>query len=225
MLRLINAILGWIIGWISPLPNWVTLILKWIESHSTFVNILFQIVCGITGIVGAGLFYYFKFYRKQKIAALFGFYIQFDLLLSVLKEQIDRWKEPKINPFNLLYTDTTRTLLGLTLPGGSEQETETAFLPISKELRKLLLDAENNVYPKTCKKETWYQSQKTVLGFVFMMTDRIERSSIEIIPANIQRNAQGDIVRPEEAKTHIYRWEELKKAVENLQDTLKEVRY
>lgn len=224
MLKMINSTLGLIFCWISSLLNWITLRLNWIEAHSTFVDIMFKMFCGIIGIVGAGLFYYFKFYRKQKSAALFGFYIQFDMLLSVLKQQIDRTKEDK-NPFLLTYTENTRGLLGLSLPGGDEKETEKVFLPISKELKKLLLDADNNVYPKACKKETWYQSQKTVLNFVFMMTDGLERSSIEIKPADIQRNTQGAVVGPEEAKAHKTKWEELKKAVESLQDTLKEVRY
>ena len=225
MPKMITSTLCWKIAWISPLPNWFRLILKWIEVHSTFVNILFKILCGITGIVGAGLFYYFKFYRKQKTAALFGFYIQFDMLLSVLKQQIDRVEDSTINPFILLYTDAARDLLGLSLPGGGEQETEKIYLPISDELKKLLLDADNNVYPKACEKDTWYQSQKTVLDFVFMMTDRLGRESIEIKPSDIQKDEQGAVVGPEGAKTHINKWEELKKAVESLQNTLKEVRY
>ena len=219
MLRVIN----YIITWLYALPNWIRLILNWIEIHSTFVNIVFKIVCGLIGIIGAGLFYYFKFYRKQKSAALFNFYIRLDMLLSVLKQQIDRTEESK-NPFLLLYTGTTMNLLGLSLLRGDESQTEALFLPIAKEIKKLLLDTDNNVYPKTCKKESWYQSQKTLLDFVFMMTDKLGISSIEVDPTAIKRK-NGTVIAPEEATVHINKWEKLKEAVQILQDTLREVRY
>lgn len=185
---------------------------------------LFKLLCGALALVGAGLFYYFKFYRKQRSAAIFSFYIQFDLQLSVLKKQIDSTNKDN-NPFILMYPDTTKNLLSVSLPGGSETKAKELFLPVCQEIKKTLLNAKNNVYPKPCWKDSWYQGQKTVLDFVLLITDKLGENTIDLQGSSIERDANNSITGPAEALTHITKWNDLKTAVDNLLEALEEVKY
>ncbi len=198
--------------------------LKWIKDNNTFAEILFKIVCGVLAFVGAGMLYYFKFYRKQKSAALFGFFIRFDMLLSTLKKQIDS-THVDINPYILMYPDTTKNLLSVSLSGGDEAKAKEPFLPVCEELKKLFLSAEHNVYPKPCWKKSWYQGQKTVLDFVLLITDKLGENTIDLQGSSIERDANNSITGPAEALTHITKWNDLKTAVDNLLEALEEVKY
>ena len=121
-------------------------VLNWINDNSTFVNILFTILCGIVG----WLLYRRTYYREKRSAALFGFFVRFDMILEVLQTQINKCSEENSNPFALLYTARSRGLNCLSLPGGTPDETFKLFSPIAKELKSLLLETENNVFPKSC---------------------------------------------------------------------------
>lgn len=203
--------------------QWIKEVVQWIEDHGTTTDILYKIIISMVGFVGAGLLYYFKFYRKQRSAALFGFYIRFDMLLSTLLKQIKSVSKD-CNPFIILYEESTRQLLSLSFIEGKKEKTVENFLPVSQELKKLFLNTENNVYPKACKKESWYKSQKKVLEFVFMITDDLGAGRIKIDPAKIKRD-NGAITRPKEAMTHIHKWTALENAVNDLLTILKEVKY
>lgn len=206
------------------MPECIKDTIQWIGKNNTLAEMIFKLLCGVLGLIGAGLFYYFKFYRKQKSAALFGFYIQFDLLLSTLKKQIDSTKDNN-NPIILMYSDTTRNLLSVSPPGGSEAKAKESFLPVCQELKKLFLSAENNVYPKPCWKESWYQGQKTVLDFVLMITDKVGEKTIDLQGSSIKRDANNCVTEPAEALTHITKWNDLKTAVDNLLEALEEVKF
>ncbi len=181
-------------------------VLNWINDNSTFVNILFTILCGIVG----WLLYRRTYYREKRSAALFGFFVRFDMILEVLQTQINKCSEENSNPFALLYTARSRGLNCLSLPGGTPDETFKLFSPIAKELKSLLLETENNVFPKSCKKEEWYKSQITILQFALMITDRL----------NFEANNSDDIET--EANNRLT---ELKKAVTTLRDILNQVKY
>lgn len=150
--------------------------LDWIELHATFVGMLFKLFCGIISFMIAAILYYFKFYRKQRGIALFGFYMHYEALLSVLEKQLNRCTE-KNNPYVLMYTVNARGRLGLSLPGDTEQETIKQFAPVAKELKKLLLNTDN-VYPKTSSKTEWYEHTKTILNFALMLTDGLNIQTI-----------------------------------------------
>ena len=96
----------------------------------------------------------------------------------------------------------------MVLPRKTVDETIKLFSPIAKELKSLLLEAENNVYPKSCKKNEWYDCQIILLHFALMITDRLDVETIAPACSDCQN-----------------RLEELTKAVETLHGILKEVKY
>ncbi len=206
------------------MPECIKDTIQWIDDNSTLAEMLFKILCGALALLGGWLLFYFKFYRKQKSAALFGFYIQFDLLLSTLKKQIDSTSDDS-NPFIIMYQDTTKNLLSVSLSGGDEAKAKEPFLPVCQELKKLFLSAEHNVYPKPCWKKSWYQGQKTVLDFVLLITDKLGENTIGLQGSSIERDANNSITGPAEALTHITKWNDLKTAVDNLLEALEEVKY
>ena len=150
--------------------------LDWIEQHDTFIGILFKVFCGIVGFIIAGILYYFKFYREQRGKALFGFYLHYEMLLSILYTQLIGCKE-KNNPYVLMYNEDARGRLSLLLPGGTEQKTIEMFTPVAKEIKTLLLNTEN-VYPQAKSKKEWYDNTKIILGFALMITDRLNVGAI-----------------------------------------------
>lgn len=178
--------------------------LKWIHDNSTLVNILFTILCGISG----WLLYRKTYYREKRSAALFGFFVRFDMLLAVLQRQIEVHSEGNAGPFALMYTADARSTLQLLLPDGTVDKTIKLFSPIAKELKSLLLEAENNVYPKSCKKKDWYDSQIILLHFALMITDRLDVETIAPACSDCQN-----------------RLDELKKAVNELRNILERVKY
>lgn len=192
--------------------------LCWIEKNSTFVNIVFELIC----LLGAWLLYYFKFYRTKKSAALFDFYIRFNMLLSLLKQQIDCLNQKytaspdyvNTNPYVLLYSDVVLDQLSLSYPYGSEADVKAHFLPICQEIKALILGAENNVYPKMRKKDSWYQSQTIIVDFVLMITDNLGVHMTDISQAS---NCN--------MKLHEEKWKSLDKSINVLLDILKEVKY
>lgn len=179
-------------------------VLNWIDENPTLVNILFTILCGLVGWV----FYRFTYYRKKKSAAMFGFFVRLDMILTVLQSQINTYTN-KQGPFVLLYTEDARKAAQLQLPGGSVEKAFEQFGPIAIELKSLLLETENNVYPKACKKEEWYNNQIILLHFALMIIDRL---GVETIKSPLAQDFHS-------------RLEELKKAVKTLRGILNQVKY
>lgn len=179
---------------------------KWIHDNSTLVNILFTILCGIVG----WLLYRKTYYREKRSAALFGFFVRFDMILKVLQDQIKKHSKGNNGPFALLYTETARRNNQLVLPRKTVDETIKLFSPIAKELKALLLEAENNVYPKSCKKNEWYDCQIILLQFALMITDRLD----------VETNDSDGI--EQEANNRLT---ELEKAVATLRGILSQVKY
>lgn len=202
---------------------WFEKVLYWFEKNSTFVNIIFELIC----LLGAWLLYYFKFYRTKKSAALFDFYIRFNMLLSLLKQQIDCLNQKynananyaNTNPYVLLYRDEVLDHLSLSYPYGSNDAAIAHFLPVCQEIKALILGTENNVYPKMREKDSWYHSQTIIIDFVLMITDNLGVGMIDS-----SQLAEGNTAKNKK-KPHEKKWIALQESVNVLLSLLKEVKY
>lgn len=183
-------------------------IINWIETNSTTAGFIFKAICGIIGLIIAGLLYYFKFYRKQRMAALFGFYTRLHMLLSILESQTVGCSEDS-NPYVLLYKTNARDRYGLVLPGGNEESIYLKFEPISKEIKELFLNTEQNVYPKSSRRKSWYNSQLVILDFALMITDKLGANTLSPI---------------DKATVHKEKWNDLQNAIKAIKCALKDVK-
>lgn len=183
----------------------------WIEDHSTFLGISSKIVFWMAGLIIAGAFFYFNSYSKKKAAALFGFYTSYEILLSILQEQLKKCNE-KTNPYTLLYKDDARAKYSLLFPGASPSATVAMFEAVSMQLKELLLKSDSIVYPKHKSKREWYNSTLTVVKFSLMITEKIENNTIDI------KTEDAD-------KIYKQKWEALNKAIKDLLKDIKGVQY
>lgn len=183
----------------------------WLEEHSTFIGICINALCWLIGIVSAGLLFYYNSYKKKKAAALFGFYVHYDALLSILEKQLKLCKNNK-NPYVLLYADDAQINLKLLYPEGTAEKTIAEYSPISKQLKELLLKSENNAFPRLKKKTEWYNNNLIVIDFALMITDGINLGSIEYDKEQLDKECKD-------------KWNALNAAIKSLREEIKLVQF
>lgn len=102
--------------------------------------------------------------------------------------------------------------LSILLPGGGEQETIDIFKPVSIQLKELLLNSDNNVYPRIIKKKEWYSNNFIIIDFALMITDRINNNSMHCDSENVETIYKN-------------KWQDLIKAINDLRKEIRKIQY
>jgi len=146
-------------------------IFSWIESHSVTAGII------TTAIIGSLWFY--KFLRQKRAEAFFGFYARLMLQLKSLRAWLDEKDLLEIdntvkgNIYALIYDDNTRQTVCNAFHILSDEEFEEVK-ELALQLKRTLVESENNVYPKASDRTKWYNNQQVLFEFC----NFIERGSM-----------------------------------------------
>lgn len=154
--------------------------LQFIEENTVFVGI-------ITSIIVSSL--WFRKYIKQKRAeAFFGFYAKLSLCLKSLQTRlIDKGQLNISNPddgniYSLIYVkDFIKSACpSYMTPTENDLELYKAY---AKELKNILLETDNNVYPLGSKRRKWYESQHVLFSFCeFLENESNQHTTNEKFP-------------------------------------------
>lgn len=161
----------------SAILHIIECVLCFIEDHSVLVGVA-------TSVIVSSL--WLKRFLKQKRAeAFFGFYARLSLRLRTLntrlKEsgQLDTSKPEAGNIYSLIYAAEFIEIAcpSYTIP---TEEELNIYKDAADELKKILLETENNVYPPGAERKKWYESQYTLLSFCeFLKNDEYKHRTNE----------------------------------------------
>lgn len=149
-------------------PHILYCILKFIENHSVLVGVIISVI--------AGSLWMHKFLKQKRAEAFFGFYARLSLFLNELQKNLDEKNLLNIsdldagNIYSLIYVPD---YVKIVCPKFSEIENEDLkpYQEIANRIKELLLNTDNNVYPKGAKRDKWYKSQQVVFSFCEFITN------------------------------------------------------
>lgn len=165
-----------------PIWNIINCIFSWIENHSVTVSLFTAVIIGSL--------WSHKFLRQKRAEAFFGFYAQLMLRLKYLrtwlddKELLEIKNSKKGNIYALMYNENTQqeVCAGFNVPSGKKLE---EISNLTSDLKKILIESDNNVYPKTSDRAEWYNSQQVLFEFCeFIERDNLHgNTNIANIPS------------------------------------------
>ena len=157
---------------------------------------------------------------RGKVQKYYGFYTQLMLQIMYLrkclkdKNLLEIVNSEKGNIYSLIYDNTTRRRIcsGLYVLSVAEQE---AIKQIASELRKTIINSDNNVYPKSSDRINWYNSLQVLYEFC----EFIEHD-------NMQGYTNVDKENPEDTECkHIKKCKKLIKAMKYIQMSIAKENY
>ncbi len=198
-----------------------------LEFIHTLMHILKYIICfieeypvliGIITSVVTGSIWFRKYIRQKRAEAFFGFYTKLSLRLkslqTILEEngQLNISDPQKGNIYSLIYTEN---FIKDVCPSYKVPEPDELKLYISyaKELKQILLNTENNVYPKGTKREEWYENQH----ILFLFCEFLENEEY-----HHRTNEEFDT---ENASKHIKKCKILVNAMNSIQESINYAKY
>jgi len=148
--------------YIQEQQNKIESILSIIEKNSVLVGIIVSIITGSL---------WFRKYIKQKRAeAFFGFYAKLSLRLKSLQERLEENGQLNISDYNagniysLIYDDKSMKTFCPSYKKPDENKLKL-YMEAAKELKDILINTENNVYPPGTKRKEWYENQHIIYSF------------------------------------------------------------
>lgn len=158
-------------------PHILYCILEFIESHSVLMGVVTSVIVGSLWMR--------KFLKQKRAEAFFGFYTKLSLFLDELYNRLDEKDLLNIsdsesgNIYSLIYVPN---YVNIVCPkfSGIENEDLTSYQKLTGRIKELLLNTENNVYPKGAKREKWYKSQQILFSFCEFITNDAYREITNI---------------------------------------------
>lgn len=158
-------------------PHILYCILEFIENHSVLVGVITSVVVGSLWMR--------KFLKQKRAEAFFGFYTKLSLFLNELQTNLDEKNLLNIsdsdagNIYALIYVPD---YLKIVCPKFSKIENNDLkpYQEIANRIKELLLNTENNVYPKGAKRDKWYKSQQAIFSFCEFITNDAYRQITNI---------------------------------------------
>lgn len=195
-----------------PPQNIIECILSFIENHPVSVGVL-------TSVLASSLWLR-KFLKQKRAEAFFGFYSKLSLRLKTLQVMLEENGQLDIsksgNIYSLIYLENCIDEIcpGYKLPDEPELE---LYKIAAKELKDILLNTENNVYPPGSKRKKWYDSQHILFLFCEFLENEAYWHS-----TNKYYEEKGDGSR--EPK-HIIKCKLLIEAMNYIQDSINNAKY
>ncbi len=137
-------------------------VLSFIENNSVLVGV-------ITSVIVSSLWLR-KFIRQKRAEAFFGFYARLSLCLKALqtnledKELLNVSDSKKGNIYSLIYIDDYIKDVCPSFTVLTEDELKV-YKNFAIEIEEILLNTDNNVYPKKANTKKWYESQHILFSF------------------------------------------------------------
>lgn len=191
--------------------EYIEYILSFMENHSVLVGI-------ITAVI-TGSLWFRKFLKQKRAEAFFGFYNRLSLRLKTLssllndKAQLNIVDAQKGNIFSLLYIES---FISIECPAYNMPDEEELYVyqAAAKELKKMLLETNHNVFPKGASQKKWYDSQYIIFSFCeFLEHEKFRHNT---------NNSESS--NTEEPK-HIVKCRELVEAIDYIQKAIEQVDY
>lgn len=191
--------------------NKVDCIFLFIENHPVLVSI-------ITSVTVSSLWLR-KFIMQKRAEAFFGFYAKLSLRLRALETMLQERGQLNIsnveagNIFSLIYLEDfiLKVCPSYKEPDGKEL---ALYKTVATELKKILLETENNVYPPGSKQKEWYESQHIIFSFCeFLENDTYWHITNEAF------------INDEDEAKHIIKCESLINAMDYIQKSIENAKY
>ncbi len=194
----------------APPQNIIEYIFQIIEDNSVLVGVLTSVI--------AGSLWLRKFLRQKRAEAFFGFYAKLSLRLKVLQTTLNENGQLNIlnpdagNIYSLAYLDEcySKVCKSYKEPGEKERK---LYVDAAKELKKILLETDHNVYPLGSNKKKWYESQYVLFSFCEFL-EHIE----SIIKTNKTETEDGKL-------KHIVKCKEVVDAINYIQESIEKAKY
>ena len=186
-------------------------ILCFIEENSVLMGV-------ITSVIVSSLWFR-KFLRQKRAEAFFGFYSKLSLLLNALQTKLDdngqlNVSDAKVgNIFSLIYTDEIRKKIYPKYKIPNEEELNL-YKSTVKDLKDILLNTDNNVFPQGSDRKEWYKSQHIIFNFCEFLENEI-----------CQKNTNKESEYVESEPKHIIKCRLLIDAMDNIQKSINNAQY
>lgn len=183
-----------------------------IENNSVLIGLITSVIVGSLWMR--------KFIRQKRAEAFFGFYAQLFLQLELLKEKLNdsnqlNITDPNLGNIYLLFYE--KDYMKMVCPNYIliASEKLKSCQKICEELKKTLLESENNVFPQKSKSEEWYKNQCVLLSFFEFLTNE---------SGHHKANKQP-ITGNQEESWHIAKCRELVDAINYIQGAIANSKY
>lgn len=146
----------------APQQNIIEYVLLFVEDHPVLVGVVISVFTSSLWLR--------KFLRQKRAEAFFGFYSKLSLRLNALQIRLMENGQLNIsnsedgNIYSLVYLKSyiEEVCPGYRIPVDEELE---LYQTAAKELKDILLNTENNVYPPGSNRKKWYESQHILFSF------------------------------------------------------------
>lgn len=148
--------------WLSKIKHIIECILCIIEENPVSVGIFTSMI--------VGSLWFRKYIRQKRAEAFFGFYAKLSLCLKSLRIKLEENGQLNVsdtkagNIYALIYLEGDIKKICPRYKAPNEKEIQL-YQAAAKELKEILLNTENNVYPRGSKREEWYESQHIIFLF------------------------------------------------------------
>ena len=195
----------------TPKQNIIEHILLFIENHSVLVGVVVSLL--------TSTFWLRKFLRQKRAEAFFGFYSKLSLRIKSLQKRLEEAGQLNTssyengNIYSLIYVKSyiREICPGYRIP---EDDDLKPLQAAATELKNILLDSNNNVYPRGSNRQRWYESQH----IIFLFCEFLENSAFWHITNKSQTNENGD-------PRHIELCKSLVSAMNYIQSSINNTRY
>lgn len=183
----------------------------YIENHSVFAGI-------ITSVIVSSMWLK-KFLKQKRAEAFFGFYAKLSFYLNSLQTLLEEngrlnISDPKSgNIYSLIYIKDFIKEVCPNFVEVTDKELEL-YKKAAKNIKHILLETDNNVYPTGAKREKWYESQRILFSFC----EFLENDEYKYV-TNI------DIARGESETKHILKCKALVQSIRYIQYSINHAKY
>lgn len=193
------------------LLNIINSVLGFIEQNKTLVGIVSSVI--------VGSLWFRKFLKQKRAEAFFGFYARLSICLKNLMTLLEEHNQLNIsdsksgNIFSMIYLED---YIKIVCPGYKEPNEKELDLYKNavKELKTILIQTDNNVYPRKSERNQWYESQYVLYNFC----EYIDNEEYKHTTNN------KDVPGTSDPK-HIAKCKKLLKAIEYIQSSIENEKY
>lgn len=191
--------------------NTIKNILDFIENNSVLLGIIMSII--------TGCLWFKKFIGQRRAEAFFGFYAQLSFRLKTLQKILEENGELNIsdskagNIYSLLYSEDSIKNFCPSYNKPNDKKMKL-YKKVSTELKDILLNTENNVYPRGTNRKEWYENQYIIFSFC----EFIENESNQHIT---NKEYMNDTHTP----IHIIKCKLFVKAMRDIQEAINRAKY
>lgn len=194
----------------TPPQNTIEHALQIIEDNSVLVGVLVSVITGSLWLR--------KFLREKRAEAFFGFYAKLSLRLKALQSTLNENGQLNIlnpeagNIYSLTYINSCYSKVCKSYKEPDPKELKI-YINAAKELKKILLETDHNVYPLGSNRKKWYESQYVLFSFCEFLE-------------NIETLTKTNKTETEDGKLkHMVKCKELIEAINYIQESIGNAKY